>query len=257
VFVVGMAASAAHAQCDFQHPKKASKLQSNLVQAFVSCNNPGGNTPNNTTGGGIPSCSPPETFSNQAGNCNNGGWVWRRRGCVGGANGGANCTVDSECPASTCGLLDAASSGQIAFKALKHCLGVSTGTALPPCIPSSPLNTGPPVAADLDVKLKLKKILDCGTGDYVNGVDGTLATLSRATLNDNTNGDQTVIDFSAQFPFHMVNGAANLHTSADAVLNFIGNAGLPPCTSIEVVGIRILDANNDAFADLGTYLPEP
>ena len=237
VFVVGMAASAAHAQCDFQHPKKASKLQSNLVQAFVSCNNPGGNTPNNTTGGGIPSCSPPETFSNQAGNCNNGGWVWS-------SNIGPHAGP-------------AASGGQIAFKALKHCLGVSTGTALPPCIPSSPLNTGPPVAADLDVKLKLKKILDCGTGDYVNGVDGTLATLSRATLNDNTNGDQTVIDFSAQFPFHMVNGAANLHTSADAVLNFIGNAGLPPCTSIEVVGIRILDANNDAFADLGTYLPEP
>src|SRR2546427_8359009 len=60
VLAVGISASAARAQCAFQHPKKAGKLQSNLIQAFVSCNNPGGNQPNNTTGGGIPSCSPPE-----------------------------------------------------------------------------------------------------------------------------------------------------------------------------------------------------
>jgi hypothetical protein len=38
-----------------------------LVQAFVSCNNPGGNSPNATTeGGSVPTCYPAETFHQQA-----------------------------------------------------------------------------------------------------------------------------------------------------------------------------------------------
>src|SRR5262245_40314982 len=36
VLVVGFAASAAHAQCSFGHPKKAKKFQGSFVQAFVS-----------------------------------------------------------------------------------------------------------------------------------------------------------------------------------------------------------------------------
>jgi len=75
VLVVGISASSALAQCAFQHPKKAGKFQSNFVQAFVSCGNPGGNSPNSTTEGGVPSCKPPETFSAQAGNTGT-GWKW-------------------------------------------------------------------------------------------------------------------------------------------------------------------------------------
>src|SRR3954451_23445972 len=54
VLVVGISASAALAQCAFEHPKKAGGLKSNFVQAFVSCGNPGGNSPNTTTEGGVP-----------------------------------------------------------------------------------------------------------------------------------------------------------------------------------------------------------
>src|SRR6185369_12963337 len=63
VLVVGISASSALAQCAFEHPKKAGKFASNFVQAFVSCGNAGGNSPNSTTEGGVPSCKPPETFS--------------------------------------------------------------------------------------------------------------------------------------------------------------------------------------------------
>ena len=75
VLVVGISASSALAQCSFEHPKKAGKFQSNFVQAFVSCGNPGGNSPNTTTEGGVPTCKPPETFSTQAGNGAT-GWTW-------------------------------------------------------------------------------------------------------------------------------------------------------------------------------------
>jgi hypothetical protein len=77
VLVVGISASAALAQCAFGHPKKAGKFQSNFVQAFVSCGNPGpgSNSPNSTTEGGVPSCKPPETFSAQSGNTST-GWQW-------------------------------------------------------------------------------------------------------------------------------------------------------------------------------------
>ncbi len=75
VLVVGISASVAMAQCAFEHPKKAGKFQSNFVQAFVSCGNAGGNSPNATTEGGVPTCKPPETYSEQAGNTAT-GWQW-------------------------------------------------------------------------------------------------------------------------------------------------------------------------------------
>ncbi len=42
---------------------------------MVSCDNPGGNTPNTTTEAGIASCAPVETFNEDAGSPAN-GWVW-------------------------------------------------------------------------------------------------------------------------------------------------------------------------------------
>ena len=75
VLVVGISASAAMAQCAFEHPQKAKKFQSNFIQAFVSCGNAGGNSPNTTTEGGVPACKPPETFNQQAGTPVT-GWRW-------------------------------------------------------------------------------------------------------------------------------------------------------------------------------------
>lgn len=59
----------------FGHPKKATQFKTNLVQAFVACGDIGGNSPNATTEGGIPACSPPQTPNERAGSPTN-GWRW-------------------------------------------------------------------------------------------------------------------------------------------------------------------------------------
>jgi hypothetical protein len=75
VLALGFAVSTASAQCPvYQHPSVAKGLSSSLIQAFVSCNNPGGNTPN-TTVGSVPACAPIETF-NEATGSPAGGWLW-------------------------------------------------------------------------------------------------------------------------------------------------------------------------------------
>jgi hypothetical protein len=78
--VIGIAsiASAAATPCavSYQHPSKAKQIKSALVQAFVSCNNPGGNTPNATTETGtVPTCFPATTFHQQALSPPL-GWLW-------------------------------------------------------------------------------------------------------------------------------------------------------------------------------------
>src|SRR5690242_17866826 len=49
-FTAGMA-SAQVPFCQYEHPTSAKSTKLTVVQAFVSCNNPGGNTPNSTTEG--------------------------------------------------------------------------------------------------------------------------------------------------------------------------------------------------------------
>jgi len=71
-------ASAAAAPCivPYEHPAKAASFKANLVQAFVSCNNPGGATPNATTeGGSTPTCYPALTLNQKAG-APTSGWHW-------------------------------------------------------------------------------------------------------------------------------------------------------------------------------------
>jgi hypothetical protein len=72
----GIASAAQPCPVTYQHPAKAAKLTSNLVQAFVSCGNPGGNTPNATTETGtVPTCFPAQTYNEKAGSPAT-GWLW-------------------------------------------------------------------------------------------------------------------------------------------------------------------------------------
>ncbi len=206
---LALTVSAAHAQCAFPHPGKANTFQSGFVSAFVSCGNPGGNVPNDTTEGGVPSCAPPETFNQQAGNPPN-GWLWNERKGFG--------TVRIR-PTSN------------------HVVNI--------------LN--PPDSKDLAVKLVLRGVVDAA-GPASGG--GTLSTVARATFDDSTNGDMTVIDFPAPFAFSLTNGSATLKTSANVLLNGIGQPGLPACSNIEVVSITIADENGNTFANLGSFIPE-
>jgi hypothetical protein len=69
-------AAAVACRVTYPHPAKAKKISSSLVQAFVSCNNPGGNTPNATTETGTtPTCYPAETYHQQALSPPL-GWLW-------------------------------------------------------------------------------------------------------------------------------------------------------------------------------------
>jgi hypothetical protein len=82
VVALGLTASMAQAGCDFEHPRKAKLFKCDFVQAFVSCGNPGGNAPNTTSASGVPGCTPPETFNQQAGTPIN-GWQWWEQRSIG------------------------------------------------------------------------------------------------------------------------------------------------------------------------------
>jgi len=81
-FAQALSVSATWAGCDFEHPRKAKLFQADLVQAFVSCGNPGANVPNTTSASGVPGCTPPETFNQQDGTPVN-GWQWDERRSIG------------------------------------------------------------------------------------------------------------------------------------------------------------------------------
>jgi hypothetical protein len=210
VLALGFSASLASAQCNYEHPKSAKQLKSSLTQAFVSCNNPGGNTPNATTEGGVPTCAPPQTFHEQNGSPN-GGWLWD----------------------------ELKGKGDVTFKAAKN-------KAVHPLNP-------PNDTADLAVQLKMSGLLN--TLSAPAGGNGTLATVARATLEDRVGGPMTVVDFPAGFPITAVGGKISVKTTANALLNGIGQPGLPGCSNIEVVSVNVVDPNGNAFANLGTFLP--
>jgi hypothetical protein len=72
VAAVALAPPRVSAQCAFDRPTHGSTtntgdLRTSLVQAYVACGNPGGNTPNAAYLGIVPACSPPETLNVQAG----------------------------------------------------------------------------------------------------------------------------------------------------------------------------------------------
>jgi hypothetical protein len=82
-----------------------------------------------------------------------------------------------------------------------------------------------------------------------------LATLSRATLDDPTSHDMTVIDFPVSFTYSLPEeGSMEVDSSsAEALVDLVGanGAALPACTSIQVVDVKIKDPDGHSFAKLG------
>ncbi|MEB2284442.1 MAG: hypothetical protein B6D46_02860 [Polyangiaceae bacterium UTPRO1] len=208
-------AGAAAAPCavNYAHPASAKQIKASLVQAFVSCNNPGGHIPNATTETGtVPTCYPAETF-HEANGSPALGWTWGAKG-----------------------------KGDITFKAGKNKVG-------------GPLNTDP-TASDLYISIKMAGIED-NTGP-ATGANGQVATVARATLIDRAQhalGPMTVIDFPTTFGITATGGKVSKKTSATVILNALSQPALPACTTIEVVKVLVLDPNNNAFANLGAFLP--
>jgi len=222
VMTLGFTVSMASAQCTIAHPLKAKNFKVSLVQAFVSCGNAGAPSPNTATEGGVPTCQPIQTF-NEADGSPPSGWRWN----------------------------PLTSSGTVAMKPTLVPACKQGGTSLPAACPGGLNPAGD--TADLLATLKLKGVVSDDAPLGASG-DGTLATVARATLRDRVGGPMTVVDFPAGFPFTLTAGKASLKTSADALLNSIGQTGLPHCTSLEIVSISVLDENGNAFGSLGAWL---
>ena len=135
--------------------------------------------------------------------------------CVGGGNDGAVCEEDSECPGGACTSDSCTAQG--------ICTGGANDLAL--CEVDSECPGG--VCTD-----------QCPEGDCID--IGT---------------PMTVVDFPAGFPITVVDGKSKIKTSANVLLNGIGQPGLPGCSTIEVVSVTIVDPNGNTFANLGTFLP--
>jgi hypothetical protein len=115
-----------------------------------------------------------------------------------------------------------------------------------------PLNP-PDDTMDLWVHMTLDHVFDANGA--VANAPGTLVLVLRFTMNDRQNGDMTAIDFPIDLPFAVVGNRATLKTSLNARLNEMGIAGLPHCTSMEVVDAGVRDENGTLFATAGIYLP--
>jgi len=223
-------ASGANAQntqdeCGFEHPKKAKQIQASLVQAFVSCGgNPGANPSNDATEGTPGTPScSPPETRNDQAGGHPTGWMWD----------------------------ESKGQGKATFKAKNKTLSKD---------PIHASKNPPGDTGDIQVALKLQGVVD--DAGVASG-NGTMATLSRATLRDrrgtpgnNTDDDaMTVVDFPAPFPFTLTEGKANLKTSANVVLNGGGINGLPHCASVEVVDLSVNDENGTRFLSMGTFIP--
>lgn len=83
-----------------------------------------------------------------------------------------------------------------------------------------------------------------------------LATLTRASLDDATGGDMTIIDFPVTFDFaEPSKGKLSLKSNSIEALTPLvtaNNADLPECTTLQVVDLTIKDPTGAPFAKLGT-----
>jgi len=120
----------------------------------------------------------------------------------------------------------------------------------------APCSSGSPTPCS-NLTLKVK----CGG---INNPDGTspnnspgwnLNTVARATFNDNSNGDMTVIDFPAQFSLPpAVKGKIKGQFDTNTLLIDLFGEGseLPACTAIQLVRLAIADPSGNTFATMGT-----
>ncbi len=119
-----------------------------------------------------------------------------------------------------------------------------------------PCSTGTPGAcSNVTLKAKCSGITDGDGFTPISGPGWALNTLARATLKDNANGDQTIIDFPAQFTFpDAAKGKLKLTADTHVLLENLFGPGseLAACTALELIFIRIVDDFARLFATPGS-----
>jgi hypothetical protein len=217
----------AAAPCEFAagqeyiHPAKAAKLTGALVQAFVSCNNPGGRIANSETETGTATCYPAETFAhfNNAGAVPQGTWTWGPK-----------------------------SQGSVSFKAGKNKLITASTQMLSPEEQAN--------ARDLYISLKMSDIRN-EDGVLIGGDPPALfVAYIRTTLIDRAESKvMTQFDLPIFFGFRATKGSVNVKTSATELLEVYSQPALPRCSQIELIDVTIRDPNGNRFARPGAFLP--
>jgi hypothetical protein len=82
-----------------------------------------------------------------------------------------------------------------------------------------------------------------------------LQTIARASFDDNSNGDMTVIDFPAAFTVGAASkGKLKFKGDTNTLLADLFGPGsaLPGCTAIELITVKITDPEGNLFATLGS-----
>ena len=221
LLVLVSSASTVHAQCAFSHTGAADTFESGFVASFFGCAGDYSHFPgNDMTEGGLESCSPPSTYTEGSGSPLN-GWSWDE-------------------------FFGSASTGSASIRLSR------TRNRL-----VSALNP-PGDTKDVRVRLRMSGVRD--QDGPANGI-GTLSALATMTLRDRrgtaTESDDTpmtLADLRFESAFTLTDGEADLDTSVDAMLNAIGQPGLPHCSSLEFFAIELADQNGTTFAQLGTWL---
>lgn len=229
VLVLGQAA-AATAGCDF-NVVEARGVRADMVRAFQPC--PGTETPpgfsRTVAEGGVPACAPvlpARTWS-----------------CWGQAGG---CHWDDE-------------GSRYSFSAKGRCAVSAKGIVVADCSTlkgrdGAPLNLDANPCHVTTVSGKCRGVLSMDGVTPVNASDDgfVLWTLTRASLEDRSGGDMTVVDFPVTFRFDAPkNGMLQLRgNSAEALVPLIGstNADIPPCANLEFVSFQIRDPYGAVFA---------
>ena len=215
VLGLGVYAGNAHAACSY-NTGTAKGVKSTFVRAYAPC--PGTEHPINTqTEGGTPACQPitPREID--------GDGTTFLFGPGGKCSGQTQAKLVSDCAKY------GAESGPCSVTFVKNkCSGIVHGDGTTPI-----------------------------DAEQTDGADAgwSLATLSRASFDDDTNGPMTVIDFPVTFLFSDPKaGKMQVKSNSIAALTpLVGanNADLPVCTSIELVDIVIKDPAGLPFARIG------
>jgi len=225
VALVAACASAAGAQCEFNALARARGMKASMVRAFVGCPTTWyGVYINTETDGGMPACNPvlpkivgPYEFTDYQFDPHDGRCDLRARA-----------VIEPDC------------------SLLENAAGDPLGLPAGPCHVTY-------------VKSTCRGIMQADGVTPINREDDAgwwLATLTRVTFNDATNGDMTVIDFPLTFSYRDPdNGRIKLDSStAEAlteVLVDIGGAALPTCTSMQLLSLTLKDPRGMPFAVLG------
>ena len=207
--------STASAQCAFEHPKKAKKFQTSLVQAFHGCSlgfNSCCSPANTTTEGGVPACKPPETFKQLNGD-QPGSWTWD----------------------------ELKGAGQIALKAA-------------PDTPTNPLNP-PANSADIRVQVKLQGVLDDTSSPASGSGGFTLllrTTINDRQSGDMTLVD-IPINIGFLVAGGKANVKTSIDSYLNNLPQ--PQPGLPKCSSAEIVFVDVRDPHGAEFGSAGIFLP--